>query len=108
VNEQAADIIEQAIAVIERDGWWRGTRWPGSIHDLPHEPGMPVCAMGAIEVATGCDNWDLFANTAGLLSRFLRVHAGKNLLVSEFNDHPETTVDDVLDLMRHCVKELRQ
>lgn len=49
---ELADLLDQAAALIERDGLHRGDYWPAGIA-LPYAAGQPVDVVGALAVAAG-------------------------------------------------------
>lgn len=93
-ESEVADLIEQAANLIETYGWIQGQYGDET---------MGYCVMGALERAA----------SAGALDRKEAVRAGLALgrqvgaaAITIYNDAPERTKNEVIDLMKHTAKDL--
>lgn len=112
---EQAEILERSADVIRVNGWHQGSIWPGSTSldgSLTHkewEPGLPVCLVGAMRVAVSATHPDVCATTAlrGLLSVLEPMQNRVGLLLHAWNDDPDRTADEVIELLVSTAKDLR-
>lgn len=94
---RAADYIDE---VGLHKGWFTDEPRCGPIS--AKRGGRPVCVRGALEIVNGAEIWGYGAySLAKWLSRRIRqVTNGQVEYLSNFNDNPETTRDDVTRFLR--------
>lgn len=108
-----ADYIEQAAQYIEVHGWCQREY---------ETPNGNVCAMGALASVTGYDFlfngeavWELYRDVRHALGVYVSSNTDPEfwtnrygVAISEWNDHPEQTADEVIKTMRACAAKLRE
>jgi len=111
-----ADILEAAADLLETTGWTKGAyaRNKDGDHadeDSPAQIAESYCAAGAIRRVAGCYDFSgigrtsLF-NNATDIERMLAKQVGFGSLPA-WNDQPERKAHQVIDLMKHTAKDLR-
>lgn len=90
IPKRAADVLERAAELIERDGWCR--KYPGPFNSLER---APRCAIGAINAAE-----KEFSGVHGAISA-LKLHLGGfGLSVVTWNDYVARDARDVVLALR--------
>lgn len=131
MTKPVADILDEAAAVITRQGWYRGDLYEqltyrneeGVVGDIPPRE-CPVCALGAIMVASGLDPREdelLVGTPAWDAALALATHLGAlepgqpattnyvlSAIADDWNDTDDRTEDDVTTTLRACAVPLRQ
>lgn len=121
---EPADLLEKAAELIETVGHIKGQ----AVKYGPHNTHLAYCATGAIWEAAGLRDLsnnrfphlpsvEYAANLAALaaMASFLEPHETELLLsninpgvrIVNWNDAEERTADEVIDLMKHAAKDLR-
>lgn len=102
---EAADLLEQGAELIREHGHCQNEYWPGAAVRVSYPSGAPMCVLGSLYAAEG-----IVAN--GVLSdRLADVMDVLNLRLTssipDWNDQPERTADEVVDMMLSTAKDLR-
>jgi len=102
----AVQVLEGAIALLDKsEKWAQGEFGLLGGHSAPLSDATCFCVLGAMSKAQGLSGWTI--NPAGLYyveeavkSMFPeRVNFAGKPTVPAFNDHPDTTYDDVIDVL---------
>lgn len=108
-KDLASGFLEDAADLLEKDGWIQGDYHGHSDHELSaHQDPTGHCAIGALSSAM---------NIAGLgryhQDRYPVFHAAMNAMhrmtvepVAWWNDRPDRTKQEVLDILRKAAKEV--
>jgi hypothetical protein len=110
--EAVADVLEGAAEVLETEGWGQGKYVQQS--DPVDGYRLVYCATGALRKAAKYDgntNFPLMRAYSELrkgLPVALSNHGTmRPIPVETWNDQPERTASEVIDLMKHTAKDLR-
>lgn len=113
IAEQTADVLERAAEKIEKDGWIKGRLWTEKNQNCDAAAkGSAVCILGAIiTVAGGQDRLSsqlafkqVTENVSPSLGGATQTDGSE---ISCWNDMPERTVQEVLDVLQLSAKQLR-
>ena len=93
-KRKSASILRKAANIIEVRGWCQGE----------YSINGKVCAIGALNTASGKGPWDQSANNSRALSAAQSLIGNQPL--DEWNDNSVRTKDDVQKLLRQAAKAL--
>jgi hypothetical protein len=112
-----ADILEKAVEILETDGWVQDAYRTDPDLDTGRRA---HCAVGAIRQATGFYRWiDVAENGEELPSRWVDDQRDRSLVTDSainvievedlisYNDDVGTKAEDVINLLKHAAKDLR-
>lgn len=104
---ELAETLEKAADVIRVNGWHQGDLWPDG-PETQWKPGLPVCAVGSLEVVTG--NQNLRKARSDLCSRackYLKFRRLRGVHLYVWNDHTGRAATEVIELFLNAAKDLR-
>lgn len=97
-NRDIRNTIDASLAILDHPGKWTQHRSAAYEHGATAHPWNPgayaFCILGAIDRATG-DDTVLYSRTLQEIGRYV----GK-LSIANWNDAPERTYEDVVDLLK--------
>jgi hypothetical protein len=115
----AADILEKAADLIESVGHCKGTFFEtrGAGYEISNA--VSYCALGAMDAANNYNSYGIIsfrrtdahneaieALTIELCGESNDIYESANL-IAQWNDNSERTPEQVVDLMKHVAKDLR-
>jgi hypothetical protein len=121
-----ADILERAAEIVEREGLHKGTLWVNCftrVGDMfpvmQNYSGGSACTMGALMVASNelsLDSWESILGeqrgsselrTARVTVRATLQQTQGTSRIAAWNDHPDRTATEVVDLLKTAAKDIR-
>lgn len=110
-----ADILEAAAELLETHGWSKGAyarNKDGDDEDDDAQNAASYCAAGAIRRVSGCYDFSRARRRMPVLSNATEI---EGMLAKQvgfgnlpaWNDQPERKRHEVIDLMKHTAKDLR-
>lgn len=94
IEIKAAAIIEAGVEAIEKHGWVQ--QWAGNER-------VGFCAIGSLDGR----RYGVLNMACKALDRVARERQGFPFGVIDYNDEPGRTKEEVIDLMKHAAKNLR-
>lgn len=102
-NEVAADILDEAADVLEKDGWTRYTLTDGQRYCAVGAVRKAFVNMGLMSYLTQRPPQETATSAFGALTRQIG-----EIDIARWNDRFSTTKQEVLDAFRAAAKSLRQ
>lgn len=98
MSNKVAEILEQAADLIENTGHCKGKMW--EFRSPNYVTPVAYCMRGAINTA----GWSNGLDAVHAVNQFLGKEIGS---IAIWNDAPERTAAEVIDMLRRCAKNVR-